>query len=325
MEAASLFAGGVAVAAGFSAALFGAYCVQGALKRRIATASFGGSNRWRGVLAWRLRRGFPLFNPPADALLALSRARALIDEALLVCAEKGFASSRRALASTGLAAGMLLGTVAGVAASSVVAALAVEGCALAAALVALSRARDRRKDAVRDAVPDALESMAACFGSGYTLLQTFSETARAVSGPLGATFARAAHVLETGGSAEEALDELKRGSNVSELAFVAVALDVQHQSGGSMGQVLSAATETVKGELALRRALRVQTAQARLSARVVAMTPLVLVTAFSLASPGFLSPFFASVQGWALLALALLMQAAGIVLVRRSLTTAGAP
>lgn len=325
MEATSLLAGSVAVAAGFSAALFGVHYVQGTLGRREVTASFGSSKRWREILAWRLRRGFSPFGPPADALLAFPRVGALVDEALLVCAEKGFASSRRALASTGLAVGMLLGIVAGGATSSVVAALAVEGCALVAVLAVLGRARDRRKDAVRDAVPDALESMAACFGSGYTLLQTFSETARTVSGPLGETFARAAHVLETGGSAEEALDELKHGSNASELAFVAVALDVQHQSGGSMGQVLSAATETVKGELALRRALRVQTAQARLSARVVAMTPLVLVTAFSLASPGFLSPFFASVQGWALLTLALLMQVAGIVLVRKSLTAAGAP
>jgi tight adherence protein B len=126
-----------------------------------------------------------------------------------------------------------------------------------------------------------------------------------------------------GGSAEAALAELRDGAHASELAFVAVALDVQHQSGGAMRQVLDAAADTVKGELALRRSLRVQTAQAKLSARVVVIMPFVLVAAFSLASPDFLSPFFASPAGYALLALALIMQAAGIVLVRRALSVDG--
>ena len=90
-----------------------------------------------------------------------------------------------------------------------------------------------------------------------------------------------------------------------------------------MRQVLQATTETVKGELALRRSLRVQTAQAKLSARVVAVMPFILVSAFSLASPDFLMPFFQSVQGYALLALAILMQVAGIVLVRRALSVEG--
>ena len=90
-----------------------------------------------------------------------------------------------------------------------------------------------------------------------------------------------------------------------------------------MRQVLDAASDTVKGELALRRALRVQTAQAKLSARVVAVMPFILVAAFSLASPDFLSPFFSGPVGYGLLALAITMQVAGIVLVRRALSVDG--
>ena len=48
----------------------------------------------------------------------------------------------------------------------------------------------------------------------------------------------------------------------SELAFIAVALDVQHASGGSLASVLDAARESVEGEIELERSLRVQTAQA---------------------------------------------------------------
>ena len=90
-----------------------------------------------------------------------------------------------------------------------------------------------------------------------------------------------------------------------------------------MRQVLEAARDTVKGELALRRSLRVQTAQAKLSARIVAVMPFILVTAFSLASPNFLMPFFTSLPGIALFAIAITMQLAGILLVRKALVVEG--
>ena len=47
--------------------------------------------------------------------------------------------------------------------------------------------------------------------------------------------------------------------------------------------------------------------------------PFVLIALFSLMSPGFLSPFFESMAGMALLAAALVMQVAGVVLVHRIL------
>ena len=91
-----------------------------------------------------------------------------------------------------------------------------------------------------------------------------------------------------------------------------------------MRQVLDAARDSVEGELALRRSLKVQTAQAKLSAQVVSVMPFALVAVFSLVSEDFLSPFFASPAGWALLGLALGMQAAGVGMVRRVLAAGAA-
>ncbi len=110
------------------------------------------------------------------------------------------------------------------------------------------------------------------------------------AGRLRTLFARAAHLLDTGGhGAGGARRRCGRGARCPELAFVAVALDVQHQTGGSMGQVLDAARDSVEGELELRRSLRVQTAQAKLSARVVSVMPFALVAVFSLVSEDFLA------------------------------------
>ena len=245
--------------------------------------------------------------------------RRLVDEAVRLLAERRYVTTDRALLSCAVAACAVLAVAAFAATRSAAGALAVAACALAVAAGYVRAASDRSRDAARDAVPDVLRSMGTCFDAGLTLQQTLVQVAGETGGPLRSLFAHAAHVLDTGGSATEALAGLRQGSGASELAFVAVALDVQHQTGGSMRQVLDAARDSVEGELSLRRALKVQTAQAKLSAQVVSVMPFALVAVFSLVSEDFLAPFFASAPGWALLALALGMQAAGVGMVRRCL------
>ena len=314
----------MALVAAFGGA-FGAVESAGlAMRKRWAALSAQGDRPSVGALAsWRLRNGFDWLRRPATFLLKREKVSTVVEGLVLACEARGLATSAEPLTTVLLLAAAALSGASLLAIGSVVAAVAMPSCAIALASVVAGVQLDKRQEAVREEVPVALESMSACFGSGFTLMQTFGQVASDVRGPLGETFGQACRVLEMGGSAKAALDVLREGACASELAFVAVALDVQHQSGGAMRQVLDAASDTVKGELALRRALRVQTAQAKLSARVVAVMPFILVAAFSLASPDFLSPFFSGPVGYGLLALAISMQAAGIALVRRALSVDG--
>ena len=314
----------LAVLFGFGFAKGATKVVLAAFAQRKASLVAQGLDASVGNLAlWRLRSGFSFLVPASNLVLSNGKAASFVDEATRMLQSRGVATDPEKLVSVALAFVGLAALVAGAATSSLVASLAVPACCVVAAVVFVGHERDRQRDAARDAVPAALESMASCFGSGFTLQQTFEQVAHDIDGPLSATFRRSAHILEMGGGSERALRELWHGSHATELAFVAVALDIQHQSGGSMRQVLEAASETVKGELALRRSLRVQTAQAQLSARIVALMPLVLVSVLSLISPDFLAPFFESVQGYALLSFAVIMQVAGIVLVRKTLAVEG--
>jgi len=323
MEA-RLLVGLMAVASAFGCLFAGMQAGAISIRRRRASmAAQGDALSLRGLVAWRVRNGFPFAFPATKLLMRIPAVKGLLEEAVVFCKARGWASTCETVGSVLLVVLCVLALLIGALTRSPVAAFATPLCVVIILSVLASNAKDKRQEAIREAVPEALESMAACLGSGFTLLQTFNQVSGDIPGPLGETFARSAHVLEVGGSAERALSELREGAHASELAFVAVALDVQHQSGGAMRQVLDAATDTVKGELALRRSLRVQTAQAKLSARVVVVMPFVLIAAFSLASPGFLMPFFSSVFGYALLSAAIVMQVAGIVLVRRALAVEG--
>lgn len=175
----------------------------------------------------------------------------------------------------------------------------------------------QERQAMREAVPNAMRSLADSFRSGHSLMQTMQQASRESDGRLAHLFEQAANRLRSGETTSVALEPFKNESRVPELTFMAVALDIQHQSGGSIGPVLESARESVEEELELAQTLRVQTAQARLSATIVTIMPFLLVAFFSLASPDFLTPFFGSAPGIFLLIAALTMQLAGVMAVRR--------
>ena len=304
----------VLLAFGGAAVLGSAVARRLAKRPRSAAYSIGGEKNRAGWVSWLVRNGVGLMRPVARAVLHNARVRASVTNLLTAVEGIGFVATEESLLSLVLAAMLIVGV-----GGAALAAAPICGVALALCVAAACAIYAKRRERMREVVPDALRSMAVCFRSGQSLLQTMQQVGAATKGPVGVLFQRAAHLLETGGSTREALSVFQGRNSVPELAFVSVALDVQHQTGGSMERVLDAARETVEGELELTRSLRVQTAQAKLSARIVSVMPIVLVALFSLVSEDFLGPFFSSFAGMALLCIAVAMQVAGIVSVRHML------
>ncbi|MDO4182094.1 MAG: type II secretion system F family protein [Coriobacteriia bacterium] len=255
----------------------------------------------------------------AAALLKFAPVAAECELGVAWCASRGVFASPQALCSLLAGACLVAFAVGGVIGWSPLVGLVCAVLVVVLAVVRLHSWNDARNDAVREAVPEALQSMEACSQSGFSLMQLLQQVAAETPSGLRELFERSAHILQAGGTSTQALDSLRAGSNVPELAFVAVALDVQHQTGGSMRQVLEAARDMVESELELRRSLKVQTAQARLSARVVTVMPFVMIALLSLLSKDFLAPFFQSFAGVVTLVVALAMQVAGVLLVRKML------
>lgn len=317
MGEASFWAVTAALLALAAGCLAGAAAWRAARRWRLSASALASSSRERAFLV--ACKGCSPLKPVARRLLKVPAVADAMECATALVGARGHAAGSEALLSSGLGAAALVAAAAWALSGSALCGVAVCCCVLGGATAALRSAADKRVVGMREEVPEALRCMGVCFRSGLSLLQTLEQTSREVKGPLGELFGAAARRIEMGAPASEALEALRGGHRVPELAFVAVALDVQHQSGGSVAPVLEAARESVEGELELMRSLRVQTAQAKLSARIVTLMPFVLVALFSLVSSDFLAPFFSSFAGVALLGLALAMQAAGVLVVRRML------
>ncbi len=236
-----------------------------------------------------------------------------------------FARSRGVEMPPESAASLAIGSIFGVAIVVLVAfrSLLASACAIALCIAlsraALSHAVEHERMRLREQVPDALRCMEACMHAGLSLPQTFYEVSEQIDQPAKSLFTRVSRDLDLGYSMNEALERFRSVSDLPELAFVAMALDVQYACGGSAGPILRCAEESVSRDLDLRRSLRVQTAQAKLSAQIVSVMPFALVFVISAIDPNFLSPFFSSVLGFALLLVAVGMLCAGVLMVRRML------
>lgn len=283
-------------------------------KRAVARSGIDAS-----VVSMVLADGVPAFKWLASFALQLRRVALFVDGLAVEAQAAGRACSSESVATCLAFALTAAGVVAFVFSGSLVCVFAIWACLLLGLGAWVSRRREKRREEMREGIPEALQSMKACFQTGYSLSQTICEVERGCTGALKELFSKVSGVLETGGSADAALGELKRGSAEPELIFLATALDIQHRTGSSMLQILEATRQSVADELELKRSLRTQTAQAKLSAQIVTVMPFALIGLFSLVSPGFLGPFFESPMGLALLAVALGMQASGIALVRKML------
>lgn len=316
MEATMLW--GVAAAlAGLASGVAIGRAVGSFIRRRRVAASIAESGQGNALAPFR--RGLAPVVPLARLLMRLDAVGKVARD--LSTLTGGGASREASVAALSWVACAVLaaGAASSAMSSSAVCGIAV-GCCVAFAVFAAVRSwQEKRVVAMREAVPDVLRAMESCFRAGLSLSQTLGQVSREAAGPLGSLFGVAARRLEMGGTPGEALAVLRGNRRVPELSFVAVALDVQHQCGGSIAPVLTSAREAVESDLELMRSLRVQTAQAKLSAQIVTIMPFVLIALFSLISSDFLSPFFGSAAGVALLALALGMQAAGVLTVRHML------
>lgn len=171
-------------------------------------------------------------------------------------------------------------------------------------------------------VPHALRAIMSCVQTGATLEALFLELSQTLVGPLQSTARHIHSELVLGGAPRDAL-KIWLESDVEQLRMVALALVIQHETGGSLSAMLVHAIEAADRSLELQAKLRSQTAQARLSAQSIIGVSIGLIALIALFVPDFLQPFLSSIPGMILLGLAIGMQVAGLVIVRRQLMLPG--
>src|SRR5207302_1725849 len=111
--------------------------------------------------------------------------------------------------------------------------------------------------------------------------------AREMPDPVGTEFGILLDEINFGLDQRIAVDNLYERVGQDDLSFVSIAINIQSQTGGNLGEVLSRLSRLLRNRLKLRLKIRAMTSEGRLSGVFLSATPFVLFLIINLITPSY--------------------------------------
>ncbi|MEA2283109.1 MAG: tight adherence protein [Solirubrobacteraceae bacterium] len=187
-------------------------------------------------------------------------------------------------------------------------------------MVAATGLRARRRAygrAVAAGAAGAARAVADALAAGHAVRGALAVAGDGLPGAAGVELRRAAAAVAVGAPTEAALEALRRRARVPAWDALVAGILLQRDAGGDLVGLLRDHAEALEAAARAEQEARSATAQARATARIVLALPAGAAVLAELASPGFLAGLLARPASATLMALALMLQLAAIVAVRR--------
>lgn len=178
--------------------------------------------------------------------------------------------------------------------------------ALALPLVSLIVKRRRRLRRFGEQLPDAIDVLVRSLRAGHPVSGAMGLVAEEMPDPVGTEFGLCVDEMTYGLSIESALANMAIRVPHSDLKFLAIAIQIQHSSGGDLAEILSNLATIIRDRFRMYAKIRAVSAEGRLAAKVIGLLPFLVAGALNLLAPSFFSavasdPLFAPLIGVAVL------------------------
>lgn len=156
----------------------------------------------------------------------------------------------------------------------------------------VGRRQSARLKAFNDQLGDTITLLANSLRSGYSLLQGMDMVSREAGPPTSAEFGRVVREVGLGLSPEEALANLVRRINSEDLDLMVTAINVQHEVGGNLSQILETIGNTIRERVRIKGDIATLTAQQSVAAYVISAIPVLLAGVLYLINRDYMSAMF---------------------------------
>ncbi len=161
--------------------------------------------------------------------------------------------------------------------------------AAAIMLLVLNYIRGRRIFNFAEQLPDAIDIITRGVRAGLPFSSSVTLVAREMPDPVAAEFGMLADEIAFGLDLRSALDNLYRRVGQEDLLFLTVAVSIQTQTGGNLGEILSRLSKLMRSRSKMRLKINALSAEGRLSAVALTVLPFALFLIINLLSPGYYS------------------------------------
>lgn len=156
-------------------------------------------------------------------------------------------------------------------------------------LFVLYRLRSRRIFNFAEQLPDAVDIITRGVRAGLPFSGAIGLVAREMPDPVGPEFGMLADEIAFGLDLRSALDNLYRRVGQEDLLFLTVAVSIQTQTGGNLGEILSRLSKLMRSRSKMRLKVNALSAEGRLSAIALTVLPFALFVIINFISPAYYS------------------------------------
>lgn len=192
---------------------------------------------------------------------------------------------------------------------------------LAGTLPFLHVAMKRRKRLLKfnSQLPDTLDLLSRSLSVGHAFSEALHQVASEMPDPIASEFRIAFEEQKLGLSTKVALDRLAERVPLADLRLCIVAIHIQRETGGNLAEILERVAQTIRDRFKLMEDFRTMTTSSRASAWILCGLPIALVLLLSSINPDYMSKLLYDPRGHIVIAVALVLQIIGMVLIRKIL------
>jgi tight adherence protein B len=214
-------------------------------------------------------------------------------------------------------ASLLFALLGGVAAAGPVLTILLMLLGLGVPFLVFQIAAARRAKAFDRQLPDVLATVASTLRAGHGLRTALRAVADDGSPPASTELTRVLGEERLGRPLDEAINAMCGRIGSEDLEYVATAINVQSQAGGSLATLFDTLSETVRERQRHARKVRALTSMGRMSAMVLTALPFGLAALMTLISPSYMAPFYKTATGHILIGFCLVSMTIGALLLKR--------
>ena len=188
---------------------------------------------------------------------------------------------------------------------------------LAAPILSILNARATRLAKLEEQMPEAMDVIKRALKAGHPFNQALKLVAEDMDQPIAREFDLTFADLSYGSDPRSALLALlQRVPSMSVMALVTAVL-VQRETGGNLAETLDRISGVVRGRFRFQRRVKTLTAEGRMSAWILALTPMVLFAVLWSSHPEYIERLTSHPRGPTFIGMAVAMGSLGILWMRK--------
>ncbi len=168
----------------------------------------------------------------------------------------------------------------------------------------IRRKQKKRLQNFETQLPDAVDMLVSAMKAGYSFQAATQFIGNEMPEPSGLEFARFYDQQRLGIDVRTALLNMQGRLDSQDLKMFVTAVLIQRETGGNLGDLLQNLADLIRGRIAMRGHIETLVAEPKMSARFLALLPVIVAVILAIVSPGFMTPMVHSGGGRAALAIA---------------------